>query len=126
MKFTALIIATLVLTQISIQPATSQPIQQPATQIAQSTQTAADYIAQGDAKYNSGDKQGAIQDYDRAIELDPENAEAYTDRGVAKSDLGDKQGAIEDVNKAAELFKQQGETESYQKVMEFLNLLQDT
>jgi tetratricopeptide (TPR) repeat protein len=103
MKTVAFLIGSLLLTQMAIQPVSALTTTNSAITIAQSTETAADYIAQGDAKYNSGDKQGAIEDYDRAIELDPQNAEAYTYRGTAKYDLGDKQAAIEDYDKAIEL-----------------------
>ena len=49
------------------------------------------------------DYHGAIADYDRAIELDPENAEGYYNRGIAKSGLDDYHGAIADYDRAIEL-----------------------
>jgi tetratricopeptide (TPR) repeat protein len=54
----------------------------------------------GIAKFELGDKQGAILDYNRAITIDPQDAFAYYNRGVAKFELGDKQGAILDYNRA--------------------------
>lgn len=54
-------------------------------------------------KYGLEDYQGAIQDYNKVIELDPENVDAYHNRGLAKSDLGDLEGAIQDYNKAIKL-----------------------
>jgi tetratricopeptide (TPR) repeat protein len=50
-------------------------------------------------EYNAG----AIVDYNKAIELNPDNSLAYNNRGAAKSNLGDKQGAIVDYDKAIEL-----------------------
>ena len=47
--------------------------------------------------------QGALDDYNKAIEINPQYAKAFNNRGIAKHDLGDKQGALEDYNKAIEL-----------------------
>ncbi len=49
------------------------------------------------------DYAGAIDDYNKAIELNPNYAIAYYNRGGAKYDLKDYAGAIEDYNKAIEL-----------------------
>ena len=57
---------------------------------------AAAYTNRGLAKYELEDYEGAIADYDRAIELKPKFAEAYYNRGVAKGFLGDHEGAIAD------------------------------
>ncbi len=54
-------------------------------------------------KRKNGDIQGAIDDYTKAIEIDPKYVDAYNNRGNARSTLGDKQGAIADYNKAIEL-----------------------
>jgi tetratricopeptide (TPR) repeat protein len=61
------------------------------------------YIVRGNAKYNLGDKQGAIADYNQAIKLQPDDATAYYNRGVVKYNSGDKQGAIADYNQAIKL-----------------------
>jgi Tfp pilus assembly protein PilF len=50
-----------------------------------------------------GDRQGAIVDFNRAIQLDPNSARAYNNRGATKSELGDKRGAIDDYNRAIAL-----------------------
>jgi len=52
-------------------------------------QTAEEYHNKGNAKVNLGDYRGAIQDYSKAIELNPNDAEAYYNRGNAKVNLGD-------------------------------------
>ena len=48
-------------------------------------------------------RERSIEDYDKAIELDPNDAEAYNNRGNSYSDLGQYQRAIEDYDKAIEL-----------------------
>jgi tetratricopeptide (TPR) repeat protein len=58
------------------------------------------YINRGFAKSDSGDNQGAIADYDKAISINPAYPEAYNNRGYVKQKLGDNQGAIADYEKA--------------------------
>lgn len=57
----------------------------------------------GNAKSNSGDIQGAIMDFDKAIQLNPENAITYNNRGNANGKSGKFSKAIDDFNKAIEL-----------------------
>tara|TARA_Y100001936_G_scaffold254154_1_gene325882 strand:- start:16423 stop:16827 length:405 start_codon:yes stop_codon:yes gene_type:complete len=45
----------------------------------------------------------AIQDYDKAIKLNPKYADAYNNRGVAYSDKGQVNRATHDLNMAIEL-----------------------
>jgi len=47
-------------------------------------QTAEDHFYSGNTKYELKDYKGAIQDYTKAIELNPNHANAYYNRGVAK------------------------------------------
>ncbi len=61
------------------------------------------YCNRGYAKHNLGDYRGAIQDYNKAIQLNPDYANAYYNRGIAKARLGDYRGAIQDYNKAIQL-----------------------
>ena len=56
-----------------------------------------------DAYSSKGEHDRAIEDYSRAIELDPEYAPAYYNRGNAYSDKGEYDRAIEDLNRAIEL-----------------------
>ena len=45
----------------------------------------------------------AIDDYSKALELDPNIAEAYYNRGLARIHAGNKDEGIEDLSKAGEL-----------------------
>jgi tetratricopeptide (TPR) repeat protein len=66
--------------------------------------TASDRFASGIQKYRKGDVQGALADFNRAIELDPKYAIAYYGRGfLAVEKLQDLQGALADFNRAIEL-----------------------
>ena len=66
-------------------------------------QTAEEYVNSGNQKYEAKDYYGAISDYNKAIELDPNNALDYSNRGISKENLGDLNGACADWKKAAEL-----------------------
>ncbi|MEL7079523.1 MAG: tetratricopeptide repeat protein, partial [Cyanobacteria bacterium J06582_2] len=65
--------------------------------------TADDFFKRGLDKQNEEDTLGAIADYSKAIELNPDLAEAYVNRGNAYLNLGEYQEAIADYNKAIEL-----------------------
>ncbi|WP_310484667.1 tetratricopeptide repeat protein, partial [Chamaesiphon sp. VAR_48_metabat_403] len=61
------------------------------------------YLNRGIAKSARGDKQGAISDYNRSLNLNPNFTNAYTVRGLVKAELGDKQGALSDFGRAIKL-----------------------
>ena len=75
----------------------------PAVAAAQTSQLADDYNSRGLAKEIKGDHDGAIADYNRAIELDPKQSRPYRNRGFAKLAKGDHDGAVADYNRAFEL-----------------------
>src|SRR5438132_126199 len=60
----------------------------PAVAAAQTSQLADDYNSRGLAKETKGDHDGAIADYNRAIELDPKHSRAYRNRRLANQDKG--------------------------------------
>ena len=66
-------------------------------------QTSAQYFKSGFDKFEAKDYYGAIADYTKAIELDPNDRSAYKNRGITKEDLGDLNGACADWKKAARL-----------------------
>ena len=57
----------------------------------------------GGAKYELGDYEGAIEDYDRAIALDPKDAYAHNNRGNIYRRMKDIIQARKDVQKSLEL-----------------------
>ena len=65
--------------------------------------TAEEYFKKGYDAHYKGDFNGAIEDYTKAIEIDPNDAMAYNNRGNAKHELSDYHGAIEDYTKAIEI-----------------------
>src|SRR5258705_124712 len=62
-----------------------------------------EYINRGNARYGKGDLDGALADYDKAIELNPKDALAYYNRGNVKDKTGDVDGALADYGKAIKL-----------------------
>ena len=75
------------------------------------------YDNRGIAKNDLGDKQGAIADYTEAIRINSDHARAYFRRCLIKEQIDDKKGALEDLRKSSSLFKQQGDTENYNKAI---------
>jgi tetratricopeptide (TPR) repeat protein len=53
--------------------------------------------SRGELKRLSGDFQGSIEDLDRSLQLEPQNAVALSSRGDAKRMLDDFQGALADL-----------------------------
>ncbi|MDC1492786.1 tetratricopeptide repeat protein, partial [Flavobacteriaceae bacterium] len=61
------------------------------------------YYNRGISKHNLKDYYGAISDYNKAIELDPNLALAYNNRAISKYFINDLKGACEDAKKSASL-----------------------
>ena len=61
------------------------------------------YLNQGVEKHKAGNYQGAIDDWSKAIEINPQHANAYINRSNTKLKLGDNEGALQDSNKAIEI-----------------------
>lgn len=62
-----------------------------------------DYENAGLKDYENKDYKSAIENFNKVIEIDPNNKDAYFNRARAKSELGDSKGSIEDNNKVIEL-----------------------
>ena len=61
------------------------------------------YYNRGNSYSRQGQYQQAIEDYDKAIELDPNVAPAHHNRGISYHALGQNERAIEDYDKVIEL-----------------------
>jgi tetratricopeptide (TPR) repeat protein len=61
------------------------------------------YYIRGLAKFGLNDTPGALADYNRAIQLNPNLAAAYTDRGVLKNVQRNDTGALADYDRAIQL-----------------------
>tara|TARA_B100001057_G_C22849907_1_gene950570 strand:+ start:112 stop:3132 length:3021 start_codon:yes stop_codon:yes gene_type:complete len=62
-----------------------------------------EWFNSGYAKYNSKDYKGAIEDFNRAVEIKSNDFMLYKWRGFSKTNIGDYKGSIEDFNKAIEI-----------------------
>lgn len=65
--------------------------------------SAIDYLILGNAEYYEGNYLKAIENYDKAIEINSQDAKAYNNRGLAYSELKEYKKAIEDFDKAIEI-----------------------
>ena len=61
------------------------------------------FCNRGKAKKNLAEYEKAVEDYDRAIEINPDNANAFNNRGIAKGMLGKYAAASEDFEKAIKI-----------------------
>jgi tetratricopeptide (TPR) repeat protein len=57
----------------------------------------------GSAKARKGDLEGAIADYDQAIQLDPKNFDAFEKRALTRQLKGDFEGVLSDLIHCDEL-----------------------
>ena len=61
------------------------------------------YYNRGISKSKLNDHYGAIADYTKAIEINPQYEKAYNNRGIAKRKIGDDKGGCDDYKKAISL-----------------------
>ncbi len=67
------------------------------------------------AKEESSDLIGAILDYNKSLEINPQYANAYFYRGMSKINVGQKENGCLDLSKAGEL----GYDNAYEKIKEY-------
>jgi tetratricopeptide (TPR) repeat protein len=77
--------------------------------------TATAYNNRSLSRYYLGDRLGAIEDLNRAIDLDPQ-PHYYLSRGSLKYNLGDQSAGIQDVERAASLALEQGNMDYYEEL----------
>lgn len=65
-------------------------------------ETAREYLDRGVKRFNAGDLEGAVEDYTRAIGMDPRLADARMKRGIVFHQMGKYAPAIEDFTRALE------------------------
>ncbi|MFC5269086.1 tetratricopeptide repeat protein [Adhaeribacter terreus] len=97
------------------------------------TTTAEDYEKRAKVRMGRGDIEGALEDFDKAIELNPDFHLAYANRGNAKRKIGDYEGSIRDFDKIiadtkdksgiGAIFLDRGETKAASK--DFIGALND-
>ncbi len=79
--------------------------------------SAEEYFYSGVEKLDSGDFQGAIKDFNKAIGINPKYAKAYYGRGVAKLGLWQKDSGCLYLSKPGEL----GYSEAYESIKKYCN-----
>jgi len=73
-------------------------------------QTAEEYLDLGLTKSAEGNHKSAINEYNKALKINPNFTEAFVNRGISKSKLGDYRGAISDYSKALTINPKSSET----------------
>ncbi|WP_373528172.1 tetratricopeptide repeat protein [Nostoc sp.] len=102
--FAVIIIISSILKTPELEPnSESQPSASPSISSTNSPMTAEDLYNRGTDKYQRKDYQGAIEDYNQALKINPNYVHAYNDRGRARYALGYKKEAIEDYNQALKI-----------------------
>jgi molecular chaperone DnaK (HSP70) len=100
-------------------PQPSSPLTNPApVKPETTTQTAKNYYQIALAKNKAQDYLAAMDNLDRALQLQTDYPEAYSMRGEIRQQLGDRDGGIEDMQKAAKLFFKQKDYLQYQKALQ--------
>jgi len=66
----------------------------------------------------------AISNYTQAIELNPDFAEAYVSRATVRYLTEDEQRGFEDLNKALNIYKDRGDTQRYNIVLDMVQHIQ--
>ncbi|NET36108.1 MAG: tetratricopeptide repeat protein [Cyanothece sp. SIO1E1] len=81
------------------------------------------YAGRSAARYQLGNRQGAVEDCNQVMQMNATNAQAYLKCGVVRRSLGDRQGAIKTFEKASELFSSQDDLANSQQMLDFIEEL---
>ncbi|BDM83335.1 hypothetical protein [Acaryochloris marina] len=71
------------------------------------------------------DQQIALDDFSKAIQLEPTHVGAYLERGLLESELGYKQRAVDSLHTAAKLYFENGQLEQYERARELSQNIHD-
>jgi len=96
MRHTAVLLLGLVLLALALACGNTQPP-------TPTPSPADEHIERGDDHSRKGHYKEAIESYNEAIRLDPQNAKAYNNRGLTYQSLGKVEEAERDFQKAKEL-----------------------
>jgi tetratricopeptide (TPR) repeat protein len=84
----------------------------------------AGYFGRAIIKRDRKDFAGALADFDRSIEIEPDNnAGSYYNRALVKKDMGNRSGAIQDFRRAAQFYRSAGNLASLQKSIDHIQRL---
>ena len=90
-------------TRVDSQPLPLQIARQVTKPPTATPKSAREYYNRAMRRYRSQDRSGAIADFNRAIELEPNFVDAYNNRGIIRGASGDNLGAIGDYTRAIAL-----------------------
>jgi uncharacterized protein YjbI with pentapeptide repeats len=97
---------------------------QGAVGLSQEAASAEQFYLWGLAEDQQGNYQGALNNYNKAINIDSEFAPAYLGRAVINSRLGNTPKAIEYAERAGELFENQNNQEGLELSQKFVEFIQ--
>mgnify|MGYP001796837798 CR=1 FL=1 len=83
-----------------------------------------EFLRQAEQKAKQKNYQGAMEDLNWALEIDPLDAWAYASRGQVKANFGNLRGAIEDCQQAAVLFSQRANPKMAKQMQQTVQTLQ--
>ncbi|MCI0614181.1 tetratricopeptide repeat protein [bacterium] len=82
------------------------------------------YAARGGAQFELENDSDALDDLNRAIDLDSKQPGFYHDRGIVQYYLGDNKNALQDLNQAATMYQSQNQKDKYQVVASDIDILE--
>ncbi len=88
--------------------------------------TASNYYSWGMQEAARGNFRGAIDNYNRALDLDSDSANVYLARSIARFRLGDRAGALSDAQTADELYLAQNHEQGHQVASQFALGIQES
>jgi tetratricopeptide (TPR) repeat protein len=100
---TATVLASLWGFPLAVQAASTPEKRQPTLTASSSRPTVSEYFNRGIQKVSQGDFTGAIADFSRVIQLQPDFAAAYSNRALAHVQVENYEAALADIDQVLEL-----------------------